>query len=118
MKLTQILPRIRKRYLRYKDFSRNREIIAKNSILAGTKTGKTCFIIGNGPSLKNQDLKLLADKETFVVNSFWLHPEYKYIRPKYYVVIDTPPDISDRQPGQPLEMFAEDLPGRNPVVSD
>lgn len=116
MKISQILPKISRKYQQHKELSQNKEILKKNSVLAGTRTGKTCFIIANGPSLKDQDLKSLADKETFVVNSFWLHPEYEIIRPKYYVTVDTP-HLSNKDPNRPFELFEEDLTGRNLVVS-
>lgn len=48
--------------------------------------GKRAFIIGNGPSIKEQDLTLLKDEVTFVTNWFVNHPEYKEIDPTYYAV--------------------------------
>ncbi len=35
-------------------------------------TGKRCFVIGNGPSLKNTDLSLLKDEYTFGMNRIYL----------------------------------------------
>jgi len=34
--------------------------------------GKRCFVIGNGPSLKNTDLSLLKDEYTFGMNRIYL----------------------------------------------
>lgn len=48
--------------------------------------GKRCFIIGNGPSLKQQDLTLLKDEVTFVTNWFPLHENYQQIDPTYYCI--------------------------------
>ena len=48
--------------------------------------GKRCFVLGNGPSLKQQDLTLLKDEITFVTNWFVLHPEFEKINPKYYCI--------------------------------
>lgn len=42
---------------------------------------KRCFIIGNGPSLKLQDLSYLKDEDVFTVNQFMRNPQHKYIKP-------------------------------------
>lgn len=44
-----------------------------------------CFVIGNGPSLNNLDLKLLNDEITFGVNGIFLKDGFK---PTFYVVED------------------------------
>ena len=43
-----------------------------------------CFIIGNGPSIKKQDLTLLNNEVTFVTNWFVLHEEFEAINPTFY----------------------------------
>lgn len=48
--------------------------------------GKRCFIIGNGPSIRKQDLTKLKDEITFVVNWFALHEQYEIINPTYYCI--------------------------------
>ncbi len=54
--------------------------------LRGIHAGKRCFIIGNGPSIKTQDLTLLANEVTFVTNWFANHEKYDEIRPTYYCI--------------------------------
>ncbi len=49
---------------------------------------KRCFVIGNGPSLKTQDLKPLSNELVIVANSFFQHPDHRHIAPKYYCVGD------------------------------
>ncbi len=51
--------------------------------------GKRCFVLGNGPSLRAQDLGLLRNELTFVTNHFVLHPELSSVRPTYYCVSDS-----------------------------
>lgn len=63
-------------------------LLERNYALKNSQKGKRCFIIGNSPSINNQDLTRLAGEETFVVNAFWFHPQYRQIKPKNYVVID------------------------------
>lgn len=50
--------------------------------------GQRCFIIGNGPSILQQDLTKLKDEITFVVSWFVLHEQYDEINPTYYCVGD------------------------------
>ncbi|UCC94722.1 MAG: hypothetical protein JSW40_07890 [Candidatus Omnitrophota bacterium] len=50
--------------------------------------GKRCFILGNGPSLKYQNLKLLRNEFTFVTNWFVLHEEFLNLRKCFYCVGD------------------------------
>jgi len=49
---------------------------------------KRCFIIGNGPSILQQDLTKLKDEITFVTNAFVRHQQYNEINPTYYCVSD------------------------------
>lgn len=46
--------------------------IKKLNALKDTHTGERCFIIGNGPSLKNTDLMKLKNEFTFGMNRFYL----------------------------------------------
>lgn len=50
--------------------------------------GQRCFIIGNGPSILQQDLTKLKDEFVFVTNDFVLHQQYNEINPTYYCVSD------------------------------
>ena len=44
---------------------------------------KRCFIIGNGPSIKEQDLRLLNGEFTFATNYFVLHENFPEIGLRY-----------------------------------
>lgn len=67
----------------------NLRLLAKNSELAGRhKDSRRCFVIGNGPSLKTQDLRPLANEIVIVANSFFQHPDHGLISPRYYCVGD------------------------------
>lgn len=45
-------------------------LLVKNRQFRNLHTGKRCFILGNGPSLKQVDLSLLADEFVFTTNNF------------------------------------------------
>jgi hypothetical protein len=64
------------------------DILNKNKRLKDLHAGKRCFIIGNGPSIKTQNLSLLQDETTIVVSSFFRHPDARVIHPKYWVLAD------------------------------
>ena len=49
-----------------------RDSIRKLNALKDTHSGERCFIIGNGPSLKNTDLSKLKDEFTIGMNRFYL----------------------------------------------
>src|SRR4051794_30859438 len=56
---------LRKRLLR--DYG---QVLKRNEIFRNRHKGKSCFVLGNGPSLKNQDLAPLVNELTFVTNTF------------------------------------------------
>lgn len=57
--------------------------------LKGTKRGKRCFIIGNGPSLNVDDLNKLKDEDTFAFNRIFYMFEKTEWRPTYYMCVDS-----------------------------
>ena len=65
------------------------ERLKRNEIFRGRHPGKRCFVLGNGPSLRKQDLALLANEITFVTNSFYVHPLVgENWQPDYYFFSD------------------------------
>ncbi len=64
------------------------ELLARNEKFRDCQRGRRCFVIGNGPSLKHQDLSALQNEITFAVNSFYLHPQIKSWLPTYYFLSD------------------------------
>lgn len=55
----------------------------------GVYSGKRCFIIGNGPSLKISDLERLKKEVTFASNSIYRLYPYTEWRPTFYTAIDS-----------------------------
>lgn len=58
--------------------------------LKNTKKGQSCFIIGNGPSLRNEDLELLQKHgvDSFASNKIFKAFDSTTWRPTYYSVVD------------------------------
>jgi len=63
-------------------------LVDPNKAFRNCHAGKRCFVIGNGPSIKNQDLSLLHHELTFVMNGFWKHDVLKEWQPTYYFFSD------------------------------
>lgn len=72
--------------LYYKNFAKHKENI---KLLKNIHIGKRCFILGNGPSLKKQNILLLKDEYTFVTNHFVHHEKFNEINPNFYCASDT-----------------------------
>ena len=57
--------------------------------LKGIHNGERCFIIGNGPSLRMEDLDKLKKEYTFAVNRIYLSFNSTKWRPTYYAIQDS-----------------------------
>ena len=54
-----------------------KNILAENADIKNRYEGRRCFILGNGPSLKNVDFSLLRDEFVFTVNQLPRNPRFK-----------------------------------------
>jgi hypothetical protein len=68
---------------------KNREVLAVNRTIKGKYTGKRCFVIGSGPSVKEIDLNKFKDEYTFVCAQFDRHPQFKSLEPSFYILSDS-----------------------------
>lgn len=66
----------------------DKKILKDNIKFKGIHRGKRCFIIGNGPSLKTQDITKLVNEYTFTVNQFMRMNEYTLLKNNYHVMAD------------------------------
>lgn len=65
-----------------------RKALNANKRFRNIHMGRRCFILGNGPSLKKQDLSLLSKDVVFCVNQCIRNVEIKKAKPRYYVCVD------------------------------
>jgi hypothetical protein len=94
--LRPLVQRLYRRWRTAVEYHRWQKLLAPNRELPSRHPDpRRCFIIANGPSIKQQDLTVLRDETTLVVNSFHFHPDYARIRPTYHVVVD-PLHVVDR----------------------
>ncbi len=66
-------------------------IQSKFSNESSNESGKTCIVLGNGPSLKTSltnHKDFFKKHSLFCVNSFSMSDEYIELKPQYYVILD------------------------------
>ncbi len=59
-------------------------VLSRNRKLHNCHAGERCFIIATGPSLSNQNLKLLKGEICIGLSNSFKHEDYGYIKPKYH----------------------------------
>lgn len=65
-----------------------RNILRHNTRLSNIHRGGSCFILGNGPSLKNDQLDLLSGQTVFTVNQAYRNHYFNTIHPQYHFWVD------------------------------
>jgi hypothetical protein len=100
------------KFLYEKTLTGKHKQLEKNIELKDIHEGKRCFVIGNGPSINNQDLILLKDEIVFMVNRAFLDPRYETIKPKYHVIVD-----SKLATGEWSITFLDEIIKKNPDVT-
>ncbi len=60
--------------------------LSRNTQFKNLHNGEECYIIGNGKSLKNMDLKMFNDKISIGCNSLFVHKDFPYINCRYYQI--------------------------------
>jgi hypothetical protein len=69
--------------------SRRRASVRQIRLLHDRRSGERCFILGNGPSLRQTDLKLLRNEATFGLNRIYMLFDEIGFSTTYYVAINT-----------------------------
>lgn len=98
------------------------DILSRNERFRNAYTGKRCFVLGNGPSLKEIDLAILRNEYTFTVNQiarrddfpqlhtnfhFWADPAFFRIdpeKPEDLELLDTMKSV-DTEDNHPFVFF-------------
>lgn len=68
-------------------YRKNLELIGRAKLLKNKHKGERCFIMGSGPSLKEQNLKQLQGEYVISISNTFLHPDYSLFRPQYHVLV-------------------------------
>ena len=77
------------KFVKFRLFNRKKyALIKKNKKFKNLHLGKRCFILGNGPSLKEHDLSILANEYVFTVNQIMRHPDFQKLKTNYHFWAD------------------------------
>lgn len=68
---------------------RRRDSVRRIESFRNIHQGERCFILGNGPSLKHTDLRLMKDEITFGMNRIYLLFPHMDFNTTYYIAINT-----------------------------
>jgi hypothetical protein len=82
-------------------------------LLRETHRASRCFILATGPSIKRQNLRVLKDEYSIAVNSFFLHPDFKFIAPKYYCMTPYHPEVGDKTWQDWMDEYDRGINGMN-----
>lgn len=94
-------------------------LVEKNSDFKGIHKGERCFIIGNGPSLKTQDLTKLKNEYVFTCNQLMRNPVFPELKSNYHFWAD--PTFFHLDPNKPEDhellqvMLNVNTPDNKPV---
>lgn len=61
-----------------------KDILKKNRVLKGAGKGKRAFLLATGPSINQEDLRLLAGEDCFSISNFYLHDDIQTINPLFH----------------------------------
>lgn len=110
-------------YKGYKLFRTHPEykgLLKRNSQLKDIHKGERCFILGNGPSIKEIDFSRLANEVTFTVNQLPRNPQFKEIRTNYHSWVDEIFFDLDRDKTEDMELLQVmkdvNIAGNKPIV--
>jgi len=79
--------------------------LKKNIELANKYKNQRCFIVGNGPSLKEQDLSLLSNEYVFTVNQIVRSKEYCKLKSNFHLLLDPGYFNLDAKKAEDLEVI-------------
>lgn len=65
-----------------------KKILSQNVSLKNKHAGKRCFVLGNGPSLKQVDFSLLTNEYVFTVNQIARNPNFQQLKTNFHFWAD------------------------------
>lgn len=75
-----------------------RKMVKRNKELHNTHIGERCFLVLNGPSIRDKDLSFLENEQVFCTNFMFKSDLVKTILPNYYCWMDSKTPISAEWP--------------------
>ena len=97
----------------YKEYKQ----ILKDLNLKDKYKGKRCFVIGNGPSLRAEDLELIKNEITFAANRINVIFSETSWRPTYYFCVDYLAYGADHEDINRIDSILRFVPKENALVA-
>lgn len=97
-----------------------KELLSQNTKFRNIHSGKRCFILGNGPSLKDIDFSQLKNEITFTCNQLPRNPKFPLLNTNYHAWVDE--RFFNLDPGRDEDMELVEVmktvrnSGNNPIV--
>ena len=66
-----------------------KKIVRRNKVFKNKYKGERCFVLLNGPSLKEHDLSALKDEIVFTTNYFYNSTLADVVKPNYHCWLDS-----------------------------
>ena len=83
------------------NFLKYKEIVKNNIELKDKHKGQRCFLLGSGPSIKDENLKPLKNEIVFALNNFYVHDDFSEIMSgnieKYYLTAPIHPPQTETE---------------------
>ena len=103
--IKQFIPPLLLNYVKdfrnYYDFLKHSYLLKTNINLKNKHKGEKCFILGSGPSIKDEDLKPLKNEIVFALNNFYVHDDFSEIMSgdveKYYMTAPIHPPQTETE---------------------
>ena len=82
-------------------------LLKKNAIYYNSHIGETCYIMGNGPSLKQMgDLSVLHDRFVITVNTIMRSPIFSQVNTNFHILMD-PDFFNGKASKEDIESFSK-----------
>lgn len=102
------------------NYKKYKEMLNRNISFQNAYSGKRCFVLGNGPSLKTLDFSLLEKEIVFTVNQLPRNPQFDKLKTNFHFWADSrffeldENNEEDQELLDVMKMVAHD--GNNPFV--
>lgn len=94
----------------------HKNILRKNKELKDKGKGKRAFLLATGPSIKQENLKLLAGEDCFSLSNFFLHDDLNIINPKFHFFAPYHPPLILENYVEWLQLSDKQLPKETKIV--
>ena len=86
-------------------YPETKSLLRENKKFSQKYSGERCFILGNGPSLKCEDLSVLKDEYVFTVNQSVRLPQFKELKSNFHFWADPNFFRVDKNKPEDMEML-------------